>query len=384
MEKPQIRKTPRTVWLNNQLAIPPSHEVIENYSIYADPFSLVPTSAVKFLKEAEESIRKSIGAKLPEIFHFVPHYPHIVKIIVAALLENQNFFQGRNHLILPSHDQQIFIDALCRRHGLGATYDWVTTTSEGRISEEQLVEALTPRTLLFSMSAAHGLTGVIQPLEKILKICKERKVLLHVDISDILGRASLPSEIFESDIITFSSMALGGIGHIGGMFLQKSLENIFSPWFPSSPSGVLNLASVAAMQTACKERASALPLFSLNTINLRNKLITNLQKTCPSIQILFSQIKNLLPNILVVALPDIPAESLTFFLHQQGIYPGLGYERFQPLSQVLQNCGVTPFLCHGALHFSLTERNKGEQFDILTKAIHDGIQFLNPLIAHSI
>ena len=384
MDRPQIRQTSRTVWLNNQLAIPPSQEVKEAHALYSDPFSLAPFSALRFLKEAEESIRKSISPHLPEIFHFIPHYPHITRILVAALLENHTHFQGRNHLILPSHDQQFFIDALCRRHGLGATYDWVTTTSEGRISEEQLIETLTPKTLLFSMSAAHGLTGIIQPIELVLRICKERKILLHLDISDILGRAPLPSELFEADILTFSSAALGGIGHIGGIFLQKPLERIFSSWFPPMPSGTLHLGTVAAMQIACKERASALPLFALHTKKLKKSLLAHLQSICPNLNILFSHGEHSLPNIFVAAFPEVPAESLAFFLHQQEVYPGLGYERFQPLSQVLQNCGISPFLCHSALHFSLTERNHEDQFVSLSQALGEGIQFLTPLTTHAL
>ncbi|WP_100934265.1 aminotransferase class V-fold PLP-dependent enzyme [Candidatus Chlamydia corallus] len=382
MEKPQTRKTSRIFWLNNQLAIPPSERVKENYALHSDLFSLPPSSALKLIEKAEESVRKLVGLKDSHLFHFVPHFPHVVNIILAALVENQSLFQGRNHLILPSHDQQLLINGLCHHQGLGTTYDWATVNHEGRIVEEQLIEALSPRSLLFSLSAAHGLTGVIQSLDAILSLCKDRRILLHLDISDILGRVALTPEILDADIITFSSAALGGMGSIGGIFIRRSLERIFSSWFPSHPSASLCFSSVAAMQTACEERLSALPLFTFHTSNLRKKLVEELQKVLPSIQWLFSEVNNRLPNVVVAAIPDMPAESIVFHLHQQGIYPALGYERFQPLAQVLQNCGISPFLCHSALHFSLTERSKDLEFPILARALHDGIKHLTPLVGN--
>ncbi|SFZ99505.1 cysteine desulfurase [Chlamydia abortus] len=385
MDRSHIRTTSRVIWLNNQQAIPPSASVRGSFETYADPFSLIPSSAIKLLNETEEAVRKLVGcSKETHTFHFLPHFPHAVMIIVAALLENLTFFQGRNHLLISSHEQQYHIDAICRRQGLGTTYDWVTINSSGRLSPEQLTEALTPRTLLFSLSAANGMTGLIEPIETLQPLCQDRGVILHLDLSDILGRATVTPEMLHADILTFSSLALGGIGNIGGMFIKKSLSKFFDLWLPSNSPGTLCLGSVAAMKTACQERASSLSSLILQSVNLRSKLTKELQAACPDVQFLFPELENKLPNVMLAAIEDTPAESLAFFLHQQGIYPGLGYERFQPISQILQNCGVSPFLCHSTLHFSFTERTKDEQFTTLGHVIQEGIAHLKSAIASSV
>ncbi|EPJ33413.1 cysteine desulfurase domain protein [Chlamydia psittaci 06-1683] len=86
MDRSHIRTTPRTIWLNNQQAIPPSTSVRESFETYADPFSLIPSSAIKLLNETEEAARKLVGcSKETHTFHFLPHFPHAVMIIVAAL-----------------------------------------------------------------------------------------------------------------------------------------------------------------------------------------------------------------------------------------------------------------------------------------------------------
>lgn len=385
MDKPHLRTTSRTLWLNNQQAIPPSPEVREDFALYSDPFSLTPSSALRLLNDTEEIARKLVGCSAStHEFRFIPHFPHATAIIVAALLENLSYFQGKSHLLVSSHEQQYIINAICHRQGLGATYDWLTVNSSGKLSSDKLIDALTPQTLLFSLSAANGMTGLIEPIHELLPLCQERGVVFHLDLCDILGRALITPEMRDADILTFSSISLGGIGNIGGMFIKKPLSRFFHLWLPREEPGPLCLATVSAMKTACQERLSSFSAFMLASINLRNQLTQALQATALDIQFLFPDLGNKLPNVLIATFPDLPAESLAFFLHQRGIYPGLGYERFPPLSQVLQNCGVSPFLCHEALHFSFTERTKASQFSMLSEAIQEGHKHLQSALTSSL
>lgn len=385
MDKPHLRTLSRTIWLNNQQAIPPSSAVREDFVLYSDPFSLTPSSALRLLNDTEEIARQLVGCSTStHEFHFIPHFPHATAIIVAALLENRTYFHGKNHLLVASHEQQYIIDAICHRQSLGATYDWVTVNSSGRLSTNQLIDALTPQTLLFSLSAANGMTGLIEPIHELQPLCQDRGLVFHLDLCDILGRAPITPEMLKADILTFSSVALGGIGHLGGMFIKKSLSRFFHLWLPQKEPGQLCLASVAALKIACQERLDSFSSLTLASINLRKKLTQALEETSLDVQFLFPELENKLPNVLLATFPNIPAESLAFFLHQKGIYPGLGYERFPPLAQVLQNCGVSPFLCHEALHFSFTERTKDTQFSSLGEAIQEGSKHLQSALTSSI
>lgn len=383
MDRADIRETHGPIWLNNQQAIPPSEAVQESFRSHMQPF--IQTFSPKgLLQETEEAARALVGCRTSlHTFHPIPYYPHAGRIIVAALLEHAEAFQGKNHLLVSSHEQQWLVDALCRRHGLGTTYDWVTVSKEGRLHPDQLVEALSPRTLLFSVSAANGLTGLVEPIKELHSLCRERGVIFHLDLSDILGRSALTPEMLDADILTFSSLALGGMGSIGGMFIRRTLANYFSGWLPPIPSGSFCFGSLAAMKTACQERSQAFSSLVLSSQQLRSKL-SLLSKEIPQAQVLFTDASNRLPNVHVVAIPSIAAESIGFFLQQQNIYLGLGYERFPALSQVLQNCGISPFLCHSALHFSFTERTTLNMLDPVFAALRDGLKHLHPLTASSL
>lgn len=384
MDGTKIHETRSFSWLNNQQAIPPSEMVKEAFQRYADVFSYSANTSILTLQaEAEASARKLTGC--PEkafTFHFILHYPNVTAIIVAALLENQNAFQGRNHLLVPSCEQQFIINALCRRQNLGTTYDWVTSKN-GRVKESDLAEALSPRTLLFSISAANGMTGFLEAIPELAALCKERGVIFHIDLSDILGRCALPAELYQADILTFSSQSLGGIGPSGAMFISPALTKYFSLWLPSNPQVPTCLSSLAAFSLACQERTTAFSSLVLSAISSRAALKQALS-AIPQVEFLLEDSAPRLPNVAVFAVPGIPAESLGFFLSQKNIFVGLGYERFQPLSQILQSSGISPFLCHSALHVSFTERTPTTHFSALATALQEGISHLQPLVTQSL
>jgi Cysteine sulfinate desulfinase/cysteine desulfurase and related enzymes len=384
MDGTKIHEERTFVWLNNQQTIPPSEMVKEAFQRYANVFSCeVNTSALALQAEAEVSARKLTGCQEKDFtFHFVPYYPHIAAIIVAALLENQHAFQGRNHLLIPSCEQQWIINALCRRQNLGTTYDWVTSKT-GCVKETDLAEAVSPRTLLFSISAANGMTGLLEAIPELVTLCKERSIILHVDLSDILGRCALPTELYQADILTFSSQSLGGIGSSGAMFIKPSLTKYFSLWLPGTPPIPTCLSSLAAFSLACQERGASFSSLVLSAISSRAALKQSLA-AIPQVQFLLEDIDSRLPNVAVFAIPGIPAESLGFFLSQKNIFVGLGYERFQPLSQILQSSGISPFFCHSALHVSFTERTPATHFSALASALQEGISHLQPLITKSL
>lgn len=384
MDGTKIHETRSFSWLNNQQAIPPSEMVKEAFQRYADVFSYSANTSILTLQaEAEASARKLTGCQEKAFtFHFILHYPNVTAIIVAALLENQNAFQGRNHLLVPSCEQQFIINALCRRQNLGTTYDWVTSKN-GRVKESDLAEALSPRTLLFSISAANGMTGFLEAIPELAALCKERGVIFHIDLSDILGRCALPAELYQADILTFSSQSLGGIGPSGAMFISPALTKYFSLWLPSNPQVPTCLSSLAAFSLACQERTTAFSSLVLSAISSRAALKQALS-AIPQVEFLLEDSAPRLPNVAVFAVPGIPAESLGFFLSQKNIFVGLGYERFQPLSQILQSSGISPFLCHSALHVSFTERTPTTHFSALTTALQEGISHLQPLVTQSL
>ncbi|WP_213318036.1 aminotransferase class V-fold PLP-dependent enzyme [Chlamydiifrater volucris] len=371
------------IWLNNEVAKPPSEKTRQLATSLPDVFSLEEGLSVQELLEKSEKSVRSLVPAAKESFHFsyiVPTSQGLTGIVSSLLLHSQ-LFQGRSHFLVPSHDQQTLITSICRRHIEGASYDWIIPNKMGIITEESFIDSLSPKTLMVSLSLANGLTGVIQPLNFIKNICKERNILLHLDISHALGKILLDKEVFEADIITFSGLPLGSSGAIGGCFFRHHLNKILSPIFPDSQTLLQNfpLGAVVSLANACKERSETLSSFALKTGSLNHQFCSTLSKELPEVQYLFKDASDRLPNVILAAFPDTPAEALAFLLQNSRICVAIGYENFQPLSQVLQSCGVPPLLCHSSIGFSLNETLSAADLVTIIKEIKKNIAHLKTI-----
>ncbi|WP_213358299.1 aminotransferase class V-fold PLP-dependent enzyme [Chlamydiifrater phoenicopteri] len=371
------------IWLNNEVARPPTEASRLLASSSPDVFSLEEGHSIQdLLEKSEENIRTLVPAS-KEVFRFSYALPSSQSIssIISSLLLHSQLFQGRSHFLVPSHDQQTLITAICRRHIEGASYDWMIPNKNGIITEESFIDSLSPKTLMVSLSLANGLTGVIQPLEAIKVICKERNILLHVDVSHALGKIPLSEDIFDADIITFSGFPLGCSGAVGGCFFRHHLSKILSPILPDTQSLLQNfsLGTILSFSNACKERTEKLSSFALKTGSLNHQFRLSLSKEIPEVQYLFDDTIDRLPNIILAAFPDVPAEALAFLLQNSRICVAMGYENFQPLSQVLQSCGIPPLLCHSSIGFSLHESLSATDLSTVINEIKKNIAHLTTI-----
>src|SRR5215813_13195614 len=62
--------------------------------------------------------------------------------------------------------------ALHRRYGTEVTY--LPVGHDGRVDTQHLAEAITPRTALVSIMAANNKTGVLQPIDKLARVTRQR------------------------------------------------------------------------------------------------------------------------------------------------------------------------------------------------------------------
>ncbi|CAK9251057.1 unnamed protein product [Sphagnum jensenii] len=94
----------------------------------------------------------------------------------------------------------------------------------GRITAGAIAEAMTPRTALVSIAWANGLTGVINPIEEIAAICKERGVHLHIDASHVLGKVFAEWEEVPAHFLTFNGDSIHAPSGTGALFIRGDVK----------------------------------------------------------------------------------------------------------------------------------------------------------------
>ena len=94
----------------------------------------------------------------------------------------------------------------------------------GLISEEQFKNSIREDTFLVSVMLANNEIGVIQPAERISKICKSRGITFHSDFAQCLGYIELDNLLSELNMITISSHKIYGPKGVGLLLIDEEIN----------------------------------------------------------------------------------------------------------------------------------------------------------------
>ena len=70
---------------------------------------------------------------------------------------------------------------------------------------DELAKAMRPDTTLVSVMAINNEIGVIQDIEKIGEMCRERGILFHVDATQAVGKMPLDMQKMKIDLMSLSA-----------------------------------------------------------------------------------------------------------------------------------------------------------------------------------
>src|SRR5579864_3481898 len=134
--------------------------------------------AEEAVEKAREQIAALIGAAAREI------------IFTSGATESNNLaIKGAAHMARPkgTHiitaktEHKAVLDPCKRLERDGFQVIYLQVDSFGRVSIQQVAEAITDQTTLVSIMAANNEVGTRQPISEIGKVCKEKGVLFHCD-----------------------------------------------------------------------------------------------------------------------------------------------------------------------------------------------------------
>lgn len=337
----------RDIYLNRHSRSPLCSAAIDRMisSFKDDPIS------AEDLELRYQAIYELVGAPFEDTFVFTSSAAEAVNQMFWSVFLEVARKTGKTHFIASSIEDAPTMQMLKRMEELGCFVKFVSVNQEGQIDLNQLKDLLTPRTALVSLTAAHGLTGVIQPIEEIVALAKEKGVLVHLDASYALGKYDFSS--VRADYLTFSGEMLHGSRSSGGLFVKKG-----APLSPLIVGGVeqggfrggsFDLASFWALSAAALQVSLNFDAASLEMGRLRDLLETEIQWQIPDAKILFKEVLRL-PNTTTIIFPGSHHEALLYLLEKKGVFASAGGTYFQHLHRILASSG-----CEGekALSFSL-------------------------------
>ena len=291
--------------------------------------------------------------------------------------------RGR-HIVTTAVEHAAVLET-CRdleRQGYEVTY--LSPDREGRITVDQVRDALRPDTALVSMMLVNNETGVVLPVADCVKAVKafDPAILFHCDaVQGFLKLAHTPVST-GADLITVSGHKVGGPKGVGALYIRKGVR--LAPLLTGGGqeeglrSGTEATAQIAGFAAACQAVMADLGRLE-RTAAVKAYTLERLTQAVPKLEVISPGDA---PHICAVTLPGYPSEVLVRVLGDQGICisAGSACHRGKP-SHVFAAMGLPKPWLSGALRLSFSPKTAQEEADRLVEALQQTSERVFPIMS---
>ncbi len=280
--------------------------------------------------------------------------------------------EANNLALLGSSPRRILVSAVEHPSVANASPDAVVVPVDrnGRVDIEAL-DALIgsgPRPVLVSVMAANNETGVMEPLDDVIRIAHGHGAPVHCDAVQAAGRSR--GRWLEADLVVLSAHKLGGMAGAGALIVRDTVKTTARSLGGGQEygrrAGTESLAAIAAFGAAA---VAAAVDDGARLRKLRDRMQARMQEVVPG-AVVFADDAERLDNTLAIAHPDIDAETMvmSFDLESVAISAGSACSsgRMEP-SRVITAMGF-PELARHAVRLSLGWSTGPEDCDAAVRA----------------
>lgn len=318
----------------------------------------------------KEAIFSFLDAPMDSLFRFGSSGAEMVAQVFASQFFLKAKKEGKNQFITTVAEEVYVYQLLKQYEELGVVVKIAPLDSLGRVDLKALSSLITPRTALVSLSVANGLTGVIQPVEEIEKLVKEKEISLHFDLSWLLGKSFFSFQNSLADYITFSGMGIHSIPSSGALLVKKE-----APLISEIKGMNASFAPLAALARAIQLVAFSQEMAPFEMARLKNLLQELLLEKIEGLQILLSDTQKL-PNTTLLSFPRIEKETLAYYLGKKGIFTNASGSYFPDLTKLLSYAHISG---ESALSFSISRMTTEEEIVSAVEEIVQTVQELQKL-----
>lgn len=332
--------------------------------ISGNPSSLYASGreAKAAVEQARADIAKALGAEREALIFTASGSEannHVIKsVFFQSLIKKEPC-----HIISTAIEHSSIREALKQVEKFGVEVTVVGCDKTGKVSIDDVQNAIKPETRLISIQLANNEVGTLQPVGQLAQKIKGQNILLHTDAVQAFGKIPVDIKELGVDFLSIAAHKIYGPKGIGALYIKND-ETLMALVSGSSHERKLRAGteSVQSILGFCK----AVALLDEEVDKKpRDHLVKNIIKECPS-AVIHTPIDNAIGNTLSVSFPGKDGHSLAIQLDLAGFEVSTGSAcsagSVDP-SPVLEAMGVPLELNKSSIRISLGKDTTIEDLD---------------------
>ena len=289
-----------------------------------------------------------------------------------------------NHIITMKTEHKAVLDT-CRqleREGFEVTY--LDPEENGLLDLDKLKAAITDQTILISVMHVNNEIGVIQDIEAIGEIARERKIIFHVDAAQSTGKVDIDLERMKVDLMSFSGHKTYGPKGIGALYVRRKPRVRIEAQMHGGGhergmrSGTLATHQIVGMGEAFRIAKAEMATENERVRMLRDRLYDGL-KDVEEVYV-NGDLEHRIAGNLNISFNFVEGESLIMALRDLAVSSGSACTSasLEP-SYVLRALGRDDELAHSSIRFTIGRYTTAEEIDYAVELVRAAVAKLRDL-----
>lgn len=343
--------------------------------------------ARRAVETAREQVAALLGARPKEIIFTsggTESDNHAIFGTVSPVARATSLTSPR-HVITTAIEHEAVLNACQALEARGAAVTYLPVDREGLVSPDAVHNAIRRETALITIMHANNELGTVQPIAEIGRIAKERKIALHTDAVQSVGKIPVDVNTLNVDLLSLSGHKLYAPKGVGALYvrtgtrLQQLLygghhQRGFRP-------GTENVAAIVGLGAAAEIARQSLEEDARRVAALRDQLECGLVQRVPHIRLNAGNAPRT-PNTTNIMFTGIEGEALVIALDLKGLACSVGAAcssgAVEP-SRVLTAIGLSQDEAKSSLRFSLGRHTTESEIDFALETIPPAVAQLRAL-----
>lgn len=271
------------------------------------------------------------------------------------------------HLVTMKTEHKAVTDVFEMLAKEGFDVTWVEPNERGILDPEVFASALRDETQFASIMFVNNETGVIQDIEAIGSICRERDILFHVDGAQAVGKVPIDLAALPVDLLSLTGHKFYGPKGIGALYIADRPGCHVEPILFGGGQqrrirpGTLPTDLIAGLGMTAEIAAGSIDRDLAHLASLREVLWSGIKDVAG---ITLNGDPEGFPGILNVSVEDVEGESLLLALEPICVATGSACNsKVQEPSYVLRALGRSDMQAQSAIRFSVGRPTTREEVE---------------------